>query len=151
MKVLLGSNYEESYSEDGKKRLASEKNYIMKANMVKRDTSERKIIPDTKSIAPKKRSEESLVQEVKTTMRNLQSALKTNVWILSNDEVRKRKCGLLKLIERTKNLSKMVHNLLEYSNSVAEDEVEEIMANYSNMSQLKEEYVKDVNNEVKNR
>ena len=36
LKVLLGSNYEESYTEDGKKRLASVKNYIMKANMVKR-------------------------------------------------------------------------------------------------------------------
>ena len=37
MKVQLGSNYEESYAEDGKKRLASVKNYIMKANMVKRE------------------------------------------------------------------------------------------------------------------
>ena len=34
LKVLLGSN--------GKKRLTSEKNYIMKANMVKRDKSGRK-------------------------------------------------------------------------------------------------------------
>ena len=36
----------------------------------------------------------------------------------------------------------MVHNLLECSNSVAEDEVDEIMENYTNISQLKEEYVK---------
>ena len=46
--------------------------------MVKRDKSERKLIPDTKSIASKKRSEEFLVQEVKTTMRNLQSTLAQN-------------------------------------------------------------------------
>ena len=39
----------------------------------------------------------------------------------------------------------MVHNLLECSNSVAEDEVDEILVNYSNISQLKEEYVKDIN------
>ena len=84
-------------------------------------------------------------------MRNLQSTLKINVKQLSNDEVRERKCGILKFIERTKNLSKVVHNLLECSNSVAEDEVDKIMANYSNISQLKEEYVKNVNNEVKNR
>ena len=45
----------------------------------------------------------------------------------------------------------MVHNLLECSNSVAEGEVDEIMANYSNISELKEENVKDINNEVKNR
>ena len=64
MKVLLGSNYEQSYAEDAKKRLTSVKHYIMKANMVKRDKSERKRIPDTKSIASKKRSEEFLVQEV---------------------------------------------------------------------------------------
>ena len=112
----------------------------MKANMVKRDKRVRKLIPDTKSITSNKRSEEFLVQEVKTTMRNLQSTLKTDVKHLSNDEVKERKSGLLKLIERTENLSKMVHNLLECSKSVARDEVDEIMANYSNISLLKEEY-----------
>ena len=112
----------------------------MKANMVKRDKRVRKLIPDTKSITSNKRSEEFLVQEVKTTMRNLHSTLKTDVKHLSNDEVKERKSGLLKLIERTENLSKMVHNLLECSKSVAKDEVDEIMANYSNISLLKEEY-----------
>ena len=112
----------------------------MKANMVKRDKRVRKLIPDTESITSNKRSEEFLVQEVKTTMRNLQSTLKTDVKHLSNDEVKERKSGLLKLIERTENLSKMVHNLLECSKSVAKDEVDEIMANYSNISLLKEEY-----------
>ena len=114
--------------------------------MLKRDMSERKLIPDTKSITSKKRSEEFLVQEVKTTMRNLQSALKTDVKQLSDDEVRERKIGLLIGL-----LSKMVQNLLECSNSLAEDELHKIMANYRNISQLKEEYVKDINNEVKNR
>ena len=122
----------------------------MKANTVKRDKSERKLTPDTKSIASKKRSEEFLLQEVKTTMRNLQSTLKTDIKHLSDDEVKERKSGLLKLIERMENLSKMVHNLLECSNSVKKDEVDEIMANYSNISLLKE-YFKDINNEVKNR
>ena len=51
----------------------------MKVNIVKRDKSDRKLIPDTKSIESKKRSEEFLVQEVKTTMKNLQSTLKTDV------------------------------------------------------------------------
>ena len=78
----------------------------------------------------------------------MQSTLKSDVKHLSNDEVRERKSGLLKLIERTENLSKMVYNLLECSNSVAEDAVDEIMANYSNISELKEEYVKGINNEV---
>ena len=59
--------------------------------MVKRDMSERKLIPDTKGIASKKRSEEFLVQEVKTTMRNLQSTLKTDIKKLNNDEVREKK------------------------------------------------------------
>ena len=84
-------------------------------------------------------------------MRNLQSALKTDIKKLSDDEVREKKSDLLKLIGKTENLSKMVHNLLECSNSVAKDEVDEVMSNYSNISHLKEEYVKDVNNEVKNR
>ena len=64
----------------------------------------------------------------------------------SDDEVKERKSGLLKLIERTENLSKMVHNLLECSNTVGKDEVDEIMATYSNISLLKEEYFKDINN-----
>ena len=45
----------------------------------------------------------------------------------------------------------MVRNLLECSNSVAKDEVDEIMANCSNINHLKEGSVKDINNEVKNR
>ena len=77
--MLLCLNYEEPYAEDVKKRLISVKNHIIKTNMVKGDMSERKLTPDTKSIDSKKRSEEFLVQEVKTTMRNLQSTLKTDV------------------------------------------------------------------------
>ena len=50
LKVLLGIHYEEPYAEDDKKRLASVKNYVMKANMVRRDMIERKLIPDTKII-----------------------------------------------------------------------------------------------------
>ena len=111
--------------------------------------SERKLMPDTKTIAPKKRSEEFLVEEFKITMIPLQSTLKTDFKQLSDDEVRVRKCGLL--IERTKNLSKMVHNLLGCSNSVAEDEVDKLMANYSNISQLRDTYVKNINNDVKSR
>ena len=84
-------------------------------------------------------------------MRNLQSTLKTDVKHLNDDEVKERKIGLLKPIERTENLSKMIHNLLECSTSVAKDEVDEIMANYSNISLLKEQYFKDTNNEVKNK
>ena len=56
--MVLGSNYEDLYAEDGKKRLKSVKNHIMKANMVRRDMSERKLILDTKIIALKKRSKE---------------------------------------------------------------------------------------------
>ena len=44
----------------------------------------------------------------------------------------------------------MLHNLLECPNSLAKDEVDEIIANYSNISLLKEEYFKDINNEVIN-
>ena len=53
--------------------------------MVKRSMSQRKLTPDTKSIVSKKRSEELFVQEVKTTMRNMQSTPKTDVKHLSND------------------------------------------------------------------
>ena len=40
---------------------------------------------------------------------------------------------------------------MECLNSVAKDEVDEIMGNYSNISLLKEDYFKDINNEIKNR
>ena len=81
----------------------------------------------------------------------MQSTLKTDAKYLSVNEVSERKTGLLRSIERTENLSKMVHNLVECLNSVAKDEVDEIMANYSNISLLKEDYFKDINNEIKNR
>ena len=48
-------------------------------------------------------------------MRNLQSTLKTDAKHLNDDEVKERTIGLLKPIERTENLSRMVHNLLECS------------------------------------
>ena len=47
--------------EDGKRRLAAVKIYLMKTNMGKRDKSERKLIPDTKSIASTNKSEKFLV------------------------------------------------------------------------------------------
>ena len=81
----------------------------------------------------------------------MQSTLKTDAKYLSVNEVNERKTGSLKPIERTENLSKMVHNLVECLNSVAKDEVDEIMANYSNISLLKDDYFKDINNEIKNR
>ena len=46
---------------------------------------------------------------------------------MKTNMVKREKSGLLKLIERTEN-PKMVHNLLECSNSVAKNEVVEIMA-----------------------
>ena len=42
----------------------------------------------------------------------------------------------------------MVHNLLDCSNGLTKVEVDEIMANYSNISLPKEEYFKDINDEV---
>ena len=50
--------------------------------------SERKLIPDAKSIPSNKSSGEFLVQEVKTTMRKLLSPLKTDVKQITDDEVR---------------------------------------------------------------
>ena len=85
------------------------------------------------SIALKKRSEEFLVQEVKTTMGNLKGTLKTDANHLSDDKIRERKNVSLKLIERTENLSKMVHNLLGCLNSVAKYEDDEMMVKYSNI------------------
>ena len=75
--MLLHPNYEESYPEDCKD-LSSVKNYIMKVNMMKGNRSVRKLMPDIKSIASKKGSEKFLVQEVKFTMRILQSTPKTD-------------------------------------------------------------------------
>ena len=65
LKLLLASNYEESYAEDGKKRLASVKNYIMKANIVKRDMSERKLTPDTKALSQRRDLKNSWFKKLK--------------------------------------------------------------------------------------
>ena len=70
--------------------------------MVKRDKNDRKLIPDTKSTESKKRSEEFLVQEVKTTTKNLQSTLKTDVNHLKDDEVKERKKEFTKAHSRSR-------------------------------------------------
>ena len=74
----------------------------MKANMVKRDKNDRKLIPDTKSTESKNRSEEFLVQEVKTTTKNLQSTLKTDVNHLKDDEFKERKKEFTKAHSRNR-------------------------------------------------
>lgn len=89
--------------------------------MMKGNSSERKLMPDIKSIASKKESDKFLVQEVKFTMRNLQNTPKTDFMQFSNVKVRERKGGLLKLNKRTENLS-------ECSNSIALYKVDEITA-----------------------
>ena len=51
LQVLFGLNYEESYTENGKKKLTLVKNYIMKTNMMQVDLSEIKSTRGVKSIA----------------------------------------------------------------------------------------------------
>ena len=76
----------------------------------------------------------------------MQSTLEENVNQLSDYEIGERKSDLTKMTERLENLAKMVYNLLECSNSLVDKEV---MADYSNITRLQENYAKDVNNEAK--
>lgn len=66
-----------------------------------------------------------------------------------SDVEKEKVIDLAKLVERLENLLSIVHNLLECSYSVAGIEVAEIMANYSDINHLEDNYVKDTNTEAK--
>ena len=68
-----------------------------------------------------------LVQERKTSISYLQKIFKVDVSNINDDEIKSRKDDMPKHLQQLDNLSKKMENLLEYANSVIEDQIEDIV------------------------
>ena len=104
-----------------------------------------------KQKASKLRSDIFLVQEVKTSMTHLEDIFGVDVDELNDDEITNRKNDLPKEIKKVENVSKLLHNLLECSNPVIENQIDEIVEMYKNVNKMKDVYTKSINNEVNER
>ena len=96
----------------------------------------------------KARSEMFLVEEVKTSISYLQDILKVDVSNINDDEIKSRKDDMPKHLQQLDNLSKKMQNLLECSNSVIEDQIEDIVGSYNHIKKLKDVYQQTIKDEV---
>ena len=103
------------------------KDYIKKRNNLKKYAAAKKSEADVKVNMSKARSEMFLVQEVKTSISYLQEIFKVDVSNINDDEIKSRKDGMSKHLQLLDNLSTKMQNLLEYANSVIEDQIEDIV------------------------
>ena len=109
------------------------KSYIKNANVVKKERSEKKSKADVKQKASKLKPDIFLAQEFKTSMILLEEVFGVDVNEINDDEIATRKNDLPKEINKMESLSKRLHNLFECSNSVIENQVDEIVERYDRM------------------
>ena len=89
-----------------------------------------------------------LVEEVKTSISYLQDIFKVDVSNINDDEIKSRKDDMPKHLQQLDNLSKKMQNLLECSNSMIEDQVEDIVGSYNHIKKLKDVYQQTIKDEV---
>ena len=89
-----------------------------------------------------------LVQERKTSISYLQKIFKVDVSNINDDEIKSRKDGMSKHLQLLDNLSTKMQNLLEYANSVIEDQIEDIVGSYNHIKKLTDVYQQTIKDEV---
>ena len=151
LKTLLQESYGDQYGSSYECKLQMIKSFIKNANAVKKDKSEMKSKADVKQKSSKLRSDIFLAQEVKTSMTHLKEVFGVDLDEMNDDEITSRKNDLPKEINKVENLSKKVHNLLECSNPVIENQIDEIVEMYKNINKMKNVYTKAINDEVNER
>ena len=113
-----------------KKKLQAMKNYIKNEQSSKKDTSERRskaYIKQKASLRSEKlRSELFLGQEVKSSIEHLQKVFRVDMKVLKDDEIAIRKVDLPKELQQMDKISNMLHSLLQSSNSVVENQIDNI-------------------------
>ena len=149
LKTLLQESYGEQYRNGYEYKLQMMKSYIKNANAVKQ-MSEMKSKADGKQKA-KFRSDIFLVQEVKTSMAYLEEVFGADLDEMNDEEIASRNNDLPKEISKMESISEKLHNLLECSNSVIDNQVDEIVETYKNINRMKDVYTQAVNDEVNER
>ena len=74
----------------------------------------------------KLRSELFLGQEVKSSIEHLQKVFRVDVKVLKDDEIAIRKVDLPKELQQMDKISNMLHSLLQSSNSMVENQIDNI-------------------------
>ena len=151
LKTLLQESYGDQYGSSYECKLQMIKSFIKNANAVKKDKSEMKSKADVKQKSSKLRSDIFLAQEVKTSMTHLKEVFGVDLDEMNDGEITSRKNDLPKEINKVENLSKKVHNLLECSNPVIENQIDEIVEMYKNINKMKNVNTKAINDEVNER
>ena len=122
--------------------------YIKKGNNLKKYVAAKNSEADIKVNMSKARSEIFLVQEVKTSISYLEEIFKVDVSNINDDEIKIRKEDMSKHLQQLDNLSKKMQNLLECTNSVTKDQVEDIVGSYNHIKKLKHVYQQTIKDEV---
>ena len=112
-----------------------------------KDISERRLKTDIKQKASKLRSELFLGQEVKSSIAHLEGIFRVDVKVMKGDEIETKKVDLSKELQKMDKISKMLHSLLESSNSVVENQTENIMEKYNEINKMKDIYHEAINRE----
>ena len=123
------------------------KNYIKNVQSLKKDISERRLKTDIKQKASKLRSELFLGQEVKSSIAHLEGIFRADVKVMKGDEIETRKADLSKELQKMDKISKMLHSLLESSNSVVENQTDNIMEKYNEINKMKDIHHEAINRE----
>ena len=136
LKLMLGSKYGEVYEKDHDKKLSSVKEYIKKANHFKKEMVEHKSKANIQLEASKIRSKVFLFEEVEATIKSLYGKFSVNITDMNGGEISDRKNELPKQVQKLENLSKMVHDILECSESAMENRINDIMDMHRKINKL---------------
>ena len=145
LKILLQERYGTEYGSTYEDKIQMMKSYIKNANAVKKEMSEKRSKADIKQKASKLRSNIFMVQEVKTSMTYLEEVFGVDIDDNMNDD--ENDDDLPKEMKKVETLSKMLHNLLECSSSVVENQIDEMVERYNNINRMKDVYSQGINSE----
>ena len=121
------------------------KNYIKNVKPLKEDMSERKSKADIKHKGTKLRSELFLGEEVKSSIAHLEEVFRKDVKVMKDDKILTREADLPKELQKMDKKSNMLHRLLESSNSVVENQIDNIMKRYNEINKMKDTYYEAIN------
>lgn len=119
------------------------KNYIKNVHSLKKGMSETRSKADIKQKS-KLRSELFLGQKVKSSTAHLEDE---KVMKDDHDEIATRKADLPTELQKMDKISKVLHSLLESSNSVTGSQIDNIIERYNGINKMEDIYQETINME----
>ena len=84
---------------------------------------------------------------MKSSIAHLEEVFRADVKVMKDDEIATRKVDLPKELQKMDKISNMLHSLLESSNSISENQIDNIMERYDEINEMKDIYHETVNRE----